>query len=142
MSLILVLRNLVVLVLIAGLVNLGPAASTARAELVTAAAVAANVETMTPASPLRAALARAEVRAELRQLGVDPEEVAARIASLSDAEVAAVDRRLGELPAGGSLFLTLLLVVVVLMVTDLLGITDIFPFIGHVKWGQSSSPYR
>ena len=45
-------------------------------------------------------LMREDVRQQLTQLGVDPEEAARRIASLSDEEVPQIAGRLDELPAG------------------------------------------
>ena len=82
---------------------------------------------------LRAILVRSEVRAQLEAWGVDSQIAKARIDSLTNEEVADIVDRLDQLPAGGGGFGILvgaaLLVFIVLLVTDLLGLTDIFPFV-------------
>ena len=82
---------------------------------------------------LRAFLDRAEVRDQLEGLGVDRDIARARIDSLTNEEVADIVDRLDQLPAGGDGLATLvgaaLLVFIILLITDLLGLTDIFPFV-------------
>ncbi|MFO7737711.1 MAG: PA2779 family protein [Desulfatiglandaceae bacterium] len=82
---------------------------------------------------LRAFLDRAEVRDQLEALGVDGDIASARINSLTNEEVANLVDRLDQLPAGGDGFGTLvgaaLLVFIILLITDLLGLTDVFPFV-------------
>ena len=74
-------------------------------------------------------LQRNEVQSRLRAMGVDPAEVQARVAALSDEEAAQLAARLDHLPAGGSDFLTVALIVfLVLLFTDIMGYTKIFPF--------------
>ncbi len=74
-------------------------------------------------------LERSEVRARMQALGVDPDAARARVAALSDDEVASLADQLDQLPAGGSDALTAVVVVfLVLIILDLLGITSIFPF--------------
>lgn len=78
-------------------------------------------------------LMREDVQQHLTRLGVDPEEAAHRVASLSDEEVRQIAGRLGELPAGegsvGIIVGAVLIIFLVLLITDLLGLTDIFPFV-------------
>ena len=74
------------------------------------------------------ALLRADVQAQLVARGVDTEQVAARVASLTDEEVAQLDSRIDQLPAGGEIVGTLVFIFVVLLITDLLGWTHVFPF--------------
>lgn len=74
-------------------------------------------------------LQREEVEQALEQRGVDPEVVEERVARMSDAEVQELAAELDELPAGGnSVVSAAVFVFVVLLVTDLLGLTDVFPF--------------
>jgi Skp family chaperone for outer membrane proteins len=74
-------------------------------------------------------LERSEVQARLQAMGVDPAQVQARVAALSDEEAAQLAARLQELPAGGSDFLAVALIVfLVLLFTDIMGYTKIFPF--------------
>lgn len=80
-------------------------------------------------SHVASVLQRAEVRARLQAMGVEPSEVQARVAALSDDEAAQLAARLDELPAGGSDFLAIALIVfLVLLFTDIMGYTKIFPF--------------
>jgi hypothetical protein len=78
-------------------------------------------------------LERADVRAQLERYGVAPGELKARVAALSDAEAAELAARLDELPAGGSIIGALLIVFLVLLLTDILGYTKVFPFTRSVK---------
>jgi uncharacterized protein DUF6627 len=82
---------------------------------------------------LNAVLDRAEVRAQLEANGVAPADVKARVAALSDAEAADLANRIASLPAGGdggvgALIGALLIVFLVLLITDILGFTKVFPF--------------
>lgn len=76
-----------------------------------------------------AVLERAEVRDELATRGVSLADARQRVAALTDAEAAELAARLDELPAGGVDVLGVALVVfLVLLLTDILGYTKIFPF--------------
>jgi hypothetical protein len=80
------------------------------------------------------ALSRTEVQARLKALGVNPADVQARVAALSDDEVAAIAGRLDALPAGGDGFIgAIVLVFLVLLLTDILGLTKIFPFTRPIR---------
>jgi cytochrome c1 len=64
--------------------------------------------------------------------GLDPKEAQARIDGLSDAEVNDIANKLDQLPAGGVLGTILIiafLVFLILLLTDIAGYTDIFPFV-------------
>jgi hypothetical protein len=79
-------------------------------------------------------LAREDVRAALIARGIDPLEAKARVKSLSDAEVIEIADQIEQLPAGGDSFLAVvlaiaILVFLVLVITDITGHTDVFPFI-------------
>lgn len=74
-------------------------------------------------------LNREEVKNRLAESGVSVTEVQARVDSLTDAEAETLAANLDQLPAGGSTLGVVLFVFVVLIITDLLGFTDIFPFV-------------
>jgi len=78
-------------------------------------------------------LEREDVRQALINQGIDPREAGARIDSLSDAEAITVGDKLDQLPAGSGALEVLLIVsliaFIVLLITDILGYTDIFPFV-------------
>jgi hypothetical protein len=82
-------------------------------------------------------LNRADVRAQLESFGVKPSDVKARIAALTDDEATQLSRQIESLPAGGdggaTVLGVLLLVAVILVITDLLGVTHIFPFIKPIR---------
>ena len=78
-------------------------------------------------------LARKDIRDAIVEQGIDPNEAWARINSLSDKEVIAIADQIDRLPAGGDVIEFLLVVIlvgfIVLVVLDLTGVTDVFPFI-------------
>jgi hypothetical protein len=78
-------------------------------------------------------LDRHEVRAGLEARGVSAAEVKARVAAMSDDEVAQLAGQLDSLPAGGDVLGILLTVFIVLLITDILGFTKIFPFTRSVR---------
>lgn len=73
-----------------------------------------------------AVLSRTDVRDQLLRLGVDPAQVNARLASLTDHEVAVLDKKLSELPAGGDALAVIGIVFLVLLILELVGVTDVF----------------
>ena len=76
---------------------------------------------------IQAQLAREDVRAQLTRLGVEPAAVEARLASLSDSELASLSRRMQDAPAGGDGLLAVIgLTFVVLLILELVGVIDIF----------------
>jgi hypothetical protein len=81
---------------------------------------------------LKQLLAREAVRNALVAQGIDPVEAGARIDSLSDAEATTPAERFSQLPAGRGFFETLLIVLflvfLILLLTDIGGYTDVFPF--------------
>jgi len=82
-------------------------------------------------------LERADVQLQMEAMGVSPQEVKMRVAALSDAEVANLAGKIDTMPAGGDavVFVIWLAVVVflVLLITDILGLTKVFPFTRSVR---------
>ncbi len=98
----------------------------AQAEVIgTATAIAGESTRGAQIDRVRASLDRAEVRARLTDLGVDRTALDSRIASLTDAELGVLARRLDAEPAGGILAV-LGIVLVVLLVLEYTGTIDIF----------------
>ncbi|MDY0007918.1 MAG: PA2779 family protein [Spongiibacteraceae bacterium] len=99
-----------------------------------------SVATMQPVAPaadarqqLRDLLGREDVAALLQEQGLDRATALARVEALTDAEVNQLAQHLDQLPAGGD-FLTLAFVTfMVLLATDILGFTKIFPFTRSVR---------
>jgi len=86
---------------------------------------------------LKALISRNDVTDLLIAQGIDPGEAIARIESLSDSEVNAIADRIDQLPAGGNavgaIIGAALIVFLVLLITDILGYTDVFPFVKSKK---------
>lgn len=83
---------------------------------------------------VRSALNRDDVQAQLIARGVDPAQVQARIDSLTDQEVQSLSGKINQLPAGGDSFLgALVFIFIVLLITDILGLTNVYPFVKHPK---------
>lgn len=77
-------------------------------------------------SRIQAQLARDDVRAQFLARGVSPAAVDARIAALSTEELQMLSLQLDELPAGGSLLAVIGVVFVVLLILELVGVTNVF----------------
>lgn len=71
-------------------------------------------------------LARQDVAAELERFGVDPALAAERAAALSDAELVELDGRIADAAAGGDLLAVIGIVFVVLLILELVGVTNVF----------------
>lgn len=81
-----------------------------------------------------ASLARADVQAGLQSRGVDLAQARERVAALSDAEAQQLARTIDSAPAGASdLVGVLVFIFVLLLVTDILGLTKVFPFTRSVR---------
>jgi hypothetical protein len=104
----------------------------AKAEMVTTDKVIQQYNSTEDRTRAMDFMLREDVQQQLTTLGVDPEEAARRVASLSDEEIQQIAGRLEELPAGegvGAIVGVILIIFLVLLVTDLLGLTDIYPFV-------------
>jgi hypothetical protein len=84
-------------------------------------------------STVQATLARADVRAQLQALGVDPADAAARAAALPDADLARLAQGVDKLPAGGDGGSFLALVGIVFLVLLLLDYLDVIHVFSHAK---------
>jgi hypothetical protein len=86
---------------------------------------------------LKTLISRNDIKKSLISRGIDPDEAKARVDSLSDSEAIVASDRINQLPAGGDAFGAIigaaLIVFLVLLVTDILGLTDIFPFVNSQK---------
>ncbi len=92
-------------------------------------------EAVAPAVQQRLAdlLARDDVRAGLVARGVDPAQVDARVAALTEDEARLLAGQLDQLPAGGDVLGILFAIFIILLVTDILGLTKVFPFTRPVR---------
>lgn len=104
------------------------AMSAAQAGLVSVEQYAAPAAAAGQRAQVQAFLQRADVQAQLVELGVDPQVAQERVAALSESELArAAD--LAAQPAGASAAGAIVFIFVLLLITDLLGLTDVFSFV-------------
>jgi hypothetical protein len=78
-------------------------------------------------------LDRQEVRAKLQSLGVDANAAKARVDALTDQEAQDLAARIDQLPAGGDVLGVVFVIFIILLVTDILGLTKVFPFTRSVR---------
>jgi hypothetical protein len=127
------LARAVVTFLVPALFVCSTAQSTVAAMVATEHVVAATEGATDARARVDAFFDREEVREVLERYDVDPSEAKARAAALTDAEVTDLAARLDAMPAGGNtvgiIIGAILLVFFVLLITDLLGLTNVFPFI-------------
>lgn len=71
---------------------------------------------------------REDVFAQLQKQGVTVGEAKARVNALTDNEAHNIAGKLDQLPAGGDILGVLFTVFIVLLITDILGFTKVFPF--------------
>jgi hypothetical protein len=85
---------------------------------------------------LSAILLRDDVRQQMEALGVNRDEAIARLASLSDQEIQQIAGHIDEMPAGQNVLVGVLViagaVLLGLVITDLLGVTDVFAVVNPV----------
>jgi hypothetical protein len=115
-----------------GMLTLSLHAPAAHAGLAGTESVLTATQTQQDRDRIGALLARDDVKAQLVAYGVQPEVVQARVDSLTDQEVHSLAGKLDELPAGGDGLGTVLgialIVFLVLLFTDIMGWTSVFPF--------------
>jgi hypothetical protein len=105
----------------------------ARAALVTTAQVIVPGDANAERERIQGWLTREDVARRLQEYGVKPEDAQARVAALTDEEARALGEKIDTLPAGGDVIGVLFAVFIVLLVTDILGFTKVFPFTRSIK---------
>ncbi len=82
---------------------------------------------------VKSVLVREDVKAALMSQGIDMAETKARVDSITDSEILILADQIETAPAGGSAVGVIVgaavVVFIVLLITDILGLTNIFPFI-------------
>jgi len=76
---------------------------------------------------------RQDVVQQIQAWGVNPDEAQARVDTMTDAEISLLAAKIDQLPAGGDalgfILAVAVIIFVVLIITDLTGVTDVFTFI-------------
>ncbi len=76
---------------------------------------------------------REDVRTALQDRGVQRTDALERVQAMSDAEVAQLAGRIDQAPAGGEILGLIFTIFIILLVTDILGLTKVFPFSRSVR---------
>ena len=82
---------------------------------------------------LQQLFAQQAAQQQLQAWGVSPDQINNRIDSLTDTELARINQQVNDLNAGGNILGILLVIFIVFIITDVIGATDIFPFVHPVK---------
>jgi hypothetical protein len=83
-------------------------------------------------SRIVAALSREDVQAAMVARGIDPAQAQGRVAAMTDEEASVVASQLDTAPAGGIIG-AIILIFLVLLLTDILGFTKVYPFTRSVR---------
>lgn len=105
---------------------------TAQAAMIGTEQVAQARSADTARAQLNEAFARADVQARLQALGVSASDAGERVAALTDDEALRLAGEIDKAPAGG-IIEVILFVFFVLLVTDILGFTKVFPFTRSIR---------
>jgi hypothetical protein len=102
------------------------------------AAMVSNSQLVSPAqqddrAALLQTLARADVQAQMSAMGVDAADVSQRVNQMTPDEISQLNQKMAELPAGGDALGIIVLIFLVFIITDIIGATDVFPFVHPVK---------
>ena len=130
------LRRQVSLLLVLSFCLLNFHAPRAQAQMVGTDAVISGQQAQDQRTQVADFMARDDVRQIMTRYGVDPVEAQKRIDSLSNQELAELASSVDQLPAGGAVGTIVgaaVLVFLVLLITDILGLTHVFPFVNHQR---------
>ena len=116
-------------IVIVSLSLLGLQLAPAQAAMVGTEQLVKNEQARVNRAQLLTMLERGDVQAQLMEMGVDPQLAQERVAGLTDAEIAQLNDHLAELPAGSGALEIILIILLVFIITDIIGVTNIFPFI-------------
>ena len=75
---------------------------------------------------INTALAREEVRQKMSEMGVDAQQLDARIAAMTDSELRSLAADIDSMPAGGDALAVIGVVFLVLLILEAVGVIDIF----------------
>jgi hypothetical protein len=106
-------------------------APASQAALITTKQVLNQQQIQDTRSKVQELLERDSVRQQLTAMGVDSNDIQARIDNMTDSEIATLSEKMDQLPAGQGIVGTLVFIFLVLLITDILGYTDVFPFVKH-----------
>ncbi|HEY8266317.1 MAG TPA: PA2779 family protein [Steroidobacteraceae bacterium] len=118
-------RRACVTLMSVSLVSLGFQVPAAASVVGTSDAIAAS-RTADARAVIDATLARADVRAQFAEMGVEQAAIDGRLAALSEDEIASLADQIQAAPAGGDALAVIGIVFIVLVILELVGVIDIF----------------
>ncbi len=109
----------------------------AHAQMVGTSVVIAEQQVAASRAQVATFLAREDVKQIMTQYGVDAVEAQKRVDSLSSEELQKIASSMDQLPAGGdgvgAVVGAAVLIFLVLLITDIIGLTHVFPFVNHQR---------
>ena len=105
----------------------------AQAAIVSNSQVIYQVQQANDKAALLQTIRRADVQQQLLGMGVTTADIESRVNQMTQEEIAQLNQQINELPAGGDGLGIIVLIFIVFVITDVIGATDIFPFIHPVK---------
>ena len=76
---------------------------------------------------------RDAVQQQLLAMGVSPVDIESRMNHMTHEEISQLNQQITELPAGADALGAVVLILLVFVITDVIGATDIYPFIHPVN---------
>ena len=105
----------------------------AQAAIISNSQVMDNLEQASNKEALLQTIHRVDVQEQLVRMGVSTADIEHRIDNMTQEEIAQLNQQLDELPAGGDILGIIVLIFIIFVITDVIGATDIFPFIHPVN---------
>ena len=107
--------------------------SQAQAAIIANAQIIDQVQQVNDKDALLQTINRVDVQEQLLSMGVTTSELESRINQMTQQEIAQLNQQINDLPAGGDILGIIVLIFIIFIITDVIGATDIFPFIHPVK---------
>ena len=127
-----IVRQLIACTLMSSLALTGTM-SPANAALISTGQVANIDSTQSAKAKLAAEMARPDIASRLETMGISSAQAQERVAALSDEEAQNLSAEMDRMPAGGDVLGVLFGIFIILLVTDILGFTKVFPFTRSVR---------
>ena len=105
----------------------------AQAAIISNSQVMDDLEQANNKAALLQTIHQVEVQEQLVRMGVSTADIENRINNMTEEEIAQLNQQIDELPAGGDILGIIVLLFIIFVITDVIGATDIFPFIHPVN---------
>lgn len=119
--------------LILSIALISVSASNVQAAIVSNDQIIYKTDQVSDKTALLQTIKRADVQAQLSNMGVSAVDIETRINQMTHEEIAQLNQHMAELPVGAGVLGVVVLIFLVFVITDVIGATDIFPFIHPVR---------